>query len=123
MLLHGRKLKQRKRGRRADNLHDIGYIPKTESEGISKGEVQEKYTTTLESRNDLAVLYREQGNYAKAESRLIEALEGRRLKLGDTHPHTKESLNNLITFYEVWNKPEKANEWQVQLEQIEDFED
>jgi hypothetical protein len=36
-------------------------------------------------------------------------VEGRRLKLGDTHSHTIESLNNLIALYEAWNKPEKAN--------------
>ena len=47
--------------------------------------------------------------------------EGRRLKLGDTHPHTLESINNLIDLYETWNKPEKANEWQAKLVQIEDF--
>jgi hypothetical protein len=49
--------------------------------------------------------------------------KGRRLKLGDTHPNTKESLNNLISLYEAWNKPEKANEWRVELAQIEDFEE
>jgi hypothetical protein len=54
---------------------------------------------------------------------LIEAFEGRRLKLGDTHPHTKESLNHLINLYAAWNKPEKAKEWQAQLAQIEDFEE
>ena len=50
-----------------------------------------------------------------------EAVEGRRLKLGDTHPHTLESLNNLIVLYESWNKPEKANEWREKLTKIEDF--
>jgi hypothetical protein len=28
-------------------------------------------------------------------------------------------LNNLIELYEVWNKPEKAEEWQAKLKQIE----
>jgi len=46
-----------------------------------------------------------------------------RLKLGDTHPNTKESFNNLIELYEAWNKPEKANERRTELEQIEDFEE
>jgi hypothetical protein len=35
---------------------------------------------------------------------------GRRLKLGDNHPHTIESLNNLIALYESWDKTEKASE-------------
>jgi hypothetical protein len=33
------------------------------------------------------------------------------LKLGDNHPHTLESLKNLIELYEAWGKPEKAEEW------------
>ncbi len=44
---------------------------------------------------ELAILYKEQARYVEAEPLLLRALEGRRLKLGDTHPHTLESLNNL----------------------------
>ncbi len=61
----------------------------------------EDHPDTLESKNDLAVLYKEQELYDQAEQLMLEALEGRRLKLGDTHPHTKESLNNLIKLYEA----------------------
>jgi len=50
---------------------------------------------------------------------LFQAVDARRLKLGDTHPHTLESLNNLIDLYEAWNKPEKANEWRAKLPQTE----
>ena len=50
---------------------------------------------------------------------LLRAVEGRRLKLGDTHPHTKESLNNLIELYEAWNKPKEAEEWRAKLPQTE----
>ena len=57
-----------------------------------------------------SVFYKEKGDYDKAETLLIQAVEGRRLKLGDTHPHTLESWNNLIELYEVWGKPEKAEE-------------
>jgi len=78
---------------------------------------------TLQSKNDLALLYKEQGLYDKAEQLLLEAVKGRRLKLGDTHPHTIESWNNLIALYEAWNKPEKAKEWRMKFEQIEDFEE
>jgi hypothetical protein len=59
----------------------------------------------------------------KAEPLLLEALAGRRLKLGDTHPHTIESWHNLIDLYEAWNKPEKAKEWRAKLMQIKDFEE
>ena len=81
------------------------------------------YPVTLESKNDLARLYKEQGHFDKAEPLLLEALDGRRLKLGDTHPHTLESWNSLIDLYKTWNKPQKANEWRTKLEQIEDFEE
>jgi hypothetical protein len=49
--------------------------------------------------------------------------ESRRLKLGDTHPHTKASLNNLINIYEAWNRPEKAREWRAKQAQIEAMEE
>lgn len=55
----------------------------------------------------------------EAELILFEAVEGRRLKLGDTHPHTLESLNNLIDLYEAWNKPEKAEELRTKVTQQE----
>jgi hypothetical protein len=51
--------------------------------------------------HELSFLYKEQGDYAKAEPLLIQAIEGRRLKLGDTHPRTIESMNNLIDLYEA----------------------
>jgi len=37
----------------------------------------------------------------------------------DTHPHTIESLNNLIDLYEAWNKPEEAEEWRTKLQEKE----
>jgi hypothetical protein len=46
---------------------------------------------------------------------MAPSLEGRRLTLGDTNPHTKESLNSLIELYEDWNKPEEAKKWRAKL--------
>ena len=43
--------------------------------------------------------------------------------IDDTHPHTKESLNNLIDPYKAWNKPEKAKDWRVRLSQREAVEE
>jgi len=63
----------------------------------------------------LAVLYKVQSRYEEAEKYLLNALNGRRLKLGDTHPHTIESWNNLIDLYEAWGKPEQAEQWKVKL--------
>ena len=62
------------------------------------------------------MLYKEQERYKEAEKYLLEAVKGRRLKLGDNHPHTLESVNNLITLYEAWKKPEKADQWRAKLQ-------
>ena len=72
--------------------------------------------------HELAVLYKVQARYAEAEKFLLKALEGRRLILGDKHPYTVESLENLITLYEAWNKPEKAKEWRAKLPKMEAVE-
>jgi hypothetical protein len=69
--------------------------------------------------HDLAVLYKKQARYEEAEKLLLEAVEGRCLKLGDTHPHTLESLNTLIDLYETWNNPEKAEAWRTELPPME----
>jgi hypothetical protein len=73
----------------------------------------------LESKHELSVLYKEQGNYDKSEPLLLETLEGRRLKLGDTHPNTLESMNNLIKLYETWNKPEETEKWRAKMSKTE----
>ena len=56
------------------------------------------------------MLYKEQGDYDKSEPLLLEAVKGRRLKLGDKHPDIIKSLKELIDLYKAWNKPEKAQE-------------
>ena len=55
------------------------------------------------------------------ENNNLRVVAGRRLKLGGTHPHTIESMNNLIDLYEIWNKPKKAEKWRVKLAQMEEF--
>jgi hypothetical protein len=85
------------------------------SEGSPKDELSEDHPDTLESKNDLAVLYKEQGRHNEGEPLLLEAVEGRRLKLGDKHPHTQQSLNNLIALYEAWGKAEKAAQWRGRM--------
>jgi len=75
----------------------------------------EDHPDTLESKNDLAVLYKEKGDYEKAELLLLEAVEGRVLKLGDEHSHTQESLNNLIELYNAWGKPERIRNVELRI--------
>ena len=41
------------------------------------------------------MLFKEQGKYAEAEPLYHQALEGRRRTLGDEHPSTLVSINNL----------------------------
>jgi len=50
---------------------------------------------------------------------LPQAVEGRRLKLGDTHPRTLESCHTLIELYEAWGKAEEAEKWREELPQTE----
>ena len=42
--------------------------------------------------------------------------------LGEEHPDTLGSLNNLIELYEAWGKPEKAEEWRAKLPQTKTVE-
>jgi hypothetical protein len=79
----------------------------------------EFHRATVETKNDLAVLYKEQARNEEAEKYLLEAVKGRLSKLGDKHPHTIESINNLIDLYEAWNKPDKAKECRAKLGQTE----
>jgi hypothetical protein len=51
--------------------------------------------------HELAMLYKVQARYDKAEELPLESVKGRRLKLGDEHPHTLESWHNLVELYEA----------------------
>jgi hypothetical protein len=49
--------------------------------------------------NNLAALYRSEGNYAHAEPVFTHALEVQRRVLGEAHPNTLNTLNNLALLY------------------------
>jgi tetratricopeptide (TPR) repeat protein len=51
------------------------------------------------SLNNLAALYDSQGRYPEAEPLYLEALDLRKLLLGDNHPDVATSLNNLAGLY------------------------
>jgi hypothetical protein len=61
----------------------------------------------------------QQTRHDEAEQLLLDAFNGRTTKLGPEHPHTIESIKNLIGLYEAWDKPEKAEEWRGKLPKIE----
>jgi hypothetical protein len=46
---------------------------------------------------------------------LNEAMECKCCKLGEKHPHTLESIKNLVDLYESWDKPEQAEQWRAKL--------
>jgi tetratricopeptide (TPR) repeat protein len=54
---------------------------------------------TLQSKNNLAELYREQKKYDRAEPLYLEVLRLSEKRLGADHPHTLQSKNNLAGLY------------------------
>ena len=61
---------------------------------------------TVQSLNNLAVLYHEQGKYKLAEPLLQRALNINEQRLGSDHPDTAQSLNNLAMLYYEQGKNE-----------------
>jgi hypothetical protein len=45
----------------------------------------------------------------------LNCKQGCRLKLGNRHPHTQESLTLLIDLYKTLNQPKEAEEWRAKL--------
>ncbi|MBC8218373.1 MAG: tetratricopeptide repeat protein [Planctomycetes bacterium] len=101
---------------------DLSIERNPKSEEAPKDKICENHPVTLETKNDLSILHEEQAQYNEAESLLLEAVEGRCLKLGDTHTRTQESLENLIGLYEALDKSEEANEWRSRLTSRDDAE-
>ncbi|XRB16584.1 EF-hand domain-containing protein [Pseudoscourfieldia marina] len=66
-----------------------------ESAVSALGTLDKKTRATSELLMDVAELLRQQGKYDDAEPLHREALDGRRRELGDAHPDTLMSINNL----------------------------
>ena len=62
----------------------------------------------MAAANGSMPLYREQAPYQDAEPLLLEAFRGRETKLGPHPPRTLESVKQLVSLYESWNKPDEA---------------
>jgi hypothetical protein len=45
----------------------------------------------------------------------LDTFHGRETKFGPEHPHTIESLKQLVTLYESWPKPDEAAKWRAKL--------
>jgi hypothetical protein len=60
-----------------------------------------------------------QSQYDTAEPLLLEVFHGREDRLGPGHPHTVETVNQLISLYESLNKPDEAEEWRAKLPAVD----
>jgi eukaryotic-like serine/threonine-protein kinase len=100
-------------------VHILGILRREQGAyAEAEGYLQEVYDArppgrfgTLRSAHELAVLYLRQACYEDAEPLLLEAFGGRQTKLGPDHPHTLDSLRELVHLYESWDKPQEAAQW------------
>jgi len=92
-----------------NTYQDLGLFPAAEQQGelalaIRRRILKKDDPDTLASMNRLAVVYRLEGKYAKAEPLRQEFLEFRRRELGDLHPDTLNAMNNLALLYRYEGK-------------------
>jgi tetratricopeptide (TPR) repeat protein len=69
-----------------------------------------KHTSTLETVNNLGVLYANQGKMKEAEEMFLRALRGREAALGAKHAWTLDAVNNLGNLYADQGKLKEADE-------------
>ena len=70
-----------------------------------------EHPALADSINNLAELYRIQGNYPDAQPLLIESIEMRKRLLGENHPDVAQSLNNLAAFYVIQGNYSEAEDY------------
>ena len=70
-----------------------------------------EHANTLNSIDNLAVLYQSQERYAEAEPLWLETLETRKRLLGDDHPATLGSMYNLACLAALRGNHEQAFDW------------
>jgi len=69
----------------------------------------------LRQLEGLADLYVEQARFGDAEPLLLQAFQQRESQFGPKHPHSVDMLDQLVSLYEAWNKPELAEQWRAKL--------
>ena len=75
---------------------------------LRKKSLGEEHPDVAGSLNNLALLYKSQGEYEKAEPLYVEALEMYKKLLGEEHPSVATSINNLAGLYDAQGKYEKG---------------
>jgi len=82
-----------------------------------------QYEKVLRQLVGLADLYVEQARYGEAESLLLQQFQSRGKQFGPEHPHTLDSLRDLVHLYEAWPKPNEAAKWRAKLPPTETTEE
>jgi tetratricopeptide repeat protein len=72
---------------------------------------------TRESKHELALLYIVQARHKDGQTLLLGAYKSHEAKLGPDHPYTIDSLKQLVSLYESWDKPEEAAKWRAKLQE------
>ncbi|SLM37735.1 beta transducin-like protein het-e4s, partial [Lasallia pustulata] len=67
-----------------------------------------EHTSTLETVNNLGILYKKQGKMAEAEAMYRRALEGYEKAWGPEHTSTLDTVNNLGILYKDQGKMAEA---------------
>ena len=75
----------------------------------------EKYLDTLASMANLALTYRNQGQWKEAEQLDVQVLETRKRDLGEEHPDTLTSMANLASTYGNQGRWKEAEQLEVQV--------
>jgi len=70
---------------------------------------------TLATVNNMAVVFRRQGQYEKALGLYERALAGREKALGIDHPDTQDTLRGLISLHQSMGQTEQAQTLQARL--------
>ena len=106
-------------------LHEIAYFMQdwessTEVEGLYvraltgyEEALGAKHTSTLDTVNNLGVLYKNQGRMKEAEEMYLRALKGKEEALGAKHTSTLETVNNLGNLYRDQGRIEEAEEMYI----------
>ena len=94
-------------------LRDLGLLdralgPLEQAVEIRRRELGDEHPGTLDSINNLGMLFQYQGKYAEAEPLYREDLEVSRRTLGDEHPSTLISINNLGVLFQDQGKYSEA---------------
>jgi tetratricopeptide (TPR) repeat protein len=77
--------------------------------------------STLDTVNNLGILYKNQGKLAEAEAIYIRALEGYEKALGPDHTSTLDTVNNLGTLYSDQGKLAEAEAMYIRA--LQGYED